>query len=137
MYLGNIIPLNKEKTLVSMIVDKKKTIIVIIIALLVLGNIGFGIGYFLQKAENQKIKEELGNQQMNVKIINFSNLFIDKVLKAKNEVSFEDRLKLENSVRALNDEEILSDWQNFTKSKDAAEAQTNVLILLKALANKM
>jgi len=137
MYLGNIIPLNKEKTLVSMIVDKKKIIIVIIIALLVLGNIGFGIGYFLQKAENQKIKEELGNQQMNVKIINFSNLFIEKVLKAKNEVSFEDRLKLENSVRDLSDPTILTLWEKFTESQTQDDAQEAVKNLLDVLIKKI
>jgi len=69
--------------------------------------------------------------------LEFNKQFIEEVLGGGKEVNFETRLKLENSVRALNDEEILSDWQKFTKSKDAAEAQTNVLILLKALANKM
>ena len=70
-------------------------------------------------------------------ILEFNKQFIEEVLGAGKEVSFESRLGLENAVRGLNDQEILTDWQNFTKSKDPAEAQKNVLILLKALANKM
>jgi len=33
--------------------------------------------------------------------------------------------------------EILADWQNFIASQEPSEAQKNVLILIKALAEKM
>ena len=68
MYLGNIIPLNG--------IDKKKIIIIIVVLLLLIGNIGFGIGYFSEMFEIQKIRKELKVQRLNVRVINFSNLFI-------------------------------------------------------------
>ena len=137
MHLGNIIPLNGEKTLVSMIVDKKKTIIAIIIALLVLGNIAFAIGYFSEKAKIKEMQKELKSQQFNVKIINFSSLFIEKVLKAKGEVSFENRLKLENSVRDLDDPVILNLWEKFIQSDAQDQAQEAVKNLLDVLVKKI
>ncbi len=137
MHLGNIIPLNGEKTLLAMIVDRKKIIIIVIILLLLAGNIAFGIGYFSEKLEIQKMQEELNKQRLNVKIINFSSIFIEKVLKAKTEVSFEDRLKLENSVRDLEDPAILNLWEKFIESKTQDEAQEAVKNLLDALVKKI
>jgi len=137
MNLGNIIPLNNEKTLLATIIDRKKIIIIAVILLLAIGNIVFGIGYFSEMLEIQKLRKELGNQQLNVKVINFSNLFIEKVLKAKIEVSFEDRLKLENAVRDLEDPAILNLWEKFTDSKTQDEAQEAVKNLLEVLVKKI
>lgn len=137
MYFGNIIPLNGEKTLLAMIIDKKKIIIIIVILLLLAGNIAFGIGYFLEKQEIQKMQKELNKQRLNIKVINFSNLFIEKVLKAKTEVSFEDRLKLENAVRELEDPAILALWDKFIESKTQDQAQESVKNLLDALVKKI
>jgi hypothetical protein len=105
--------------------------------LLILGNIGFGVGYFLEKTENKKLQNDLKAQQLNVKVINFSNLFIEKVLKAKTEVSFEDRLKLENAVRDLEDPAILNLWEKFTESNTQDQAQESVKNLLDALVKKI
>ncbi|MDD4272028.1 MAG: hypothetical protein PHF50_04475 [Patescibacteria group bacterium] len=116
---------------------KIKIIIVVIVLALVAGNIFFAVKYFSAAKELTLVQAVNAEKQKSRKILEFNKQFIEEVLGGGKEVNFEARLKLENSVRALNDEEILSDWQNFTKSKDAAEAQTNVLILLKALANKM
>lgn len=137
MYLGNIIPLNNQKTLLTMIVDKKKIILLIIILILLTGNIVFGLAYFSERVEAQKMKSTLKEQQLNVKVINFSNLFIEKVLKNKTEVSFEDRLKLENAVRDLEDPAILALWDKFIESKTQDEAQESVKDLLDALVKKI
>lgn len=137
MYLGNIIPLNSQKTLVSMIIDRKKAFILAIILLLLAGNIIFGVGFFLEREEIKKMQEDLKSQQLNVKIINFSNLFIEKVLKAKTEVSFEDRLKLENTVRDLDDPVVLDLWEKFTESSTQDQAQESVKNLLDALIKKI
>ncbi|OGZ78312.1 MAG: hypothetical protein A2358_00920 [Candidatus Staskawiczbacteria bacterium RIFOXYB1_FULL_37_44] len=137
MYLGNIIPLSKEKTLLAMTIDRKKAVIIVIIFILLAVSLVFGAGYFFEKSENKKMQSELGKQQLNVKVINFSNLFIEKVLKAKTEVSFEDRLKLENDVRALNDSVILGLWEKFTESSTQDQAQESVKNLLDALVKKI
>lgn len=68
--------------------------------------------------------------------MDFNKLFIEKVLKAEEKIDFEERLKLENMVRNLNDEEILIQWQKFTESKTETEAQDNVKDLLYILVNK-
>ncbi len=137
MNLGKIIPLNRQKTLLAMIIDRKKIIIIIVVLLLAIGNIGFGIGYFSAIVKIQNMQRELERQQLNVKVINFSNLFIEKVLKAKTEVSFEDRLKLENVVRDLDDPAILNLWEKFTESSTQDQAQEAVKNLLDALVKKI
>lgn len=116
---------------------KTKVILVVIILALAAGNIIFAAKYFSVAELLVKAQAINAEKQKSRKILEFNKQFIEEVLGGGKEVDFEARLKLENSVRALNDQEILSDWQNFTKSKDATEAQNNVLILLKALANKM
>jgi hypothetical protein len=83
----------------------------------------------------------LESQKTNEKVLDFTKLFIEKVLKAETEVDFETRLKLENAVRNLGDEEILTQWQKFTESKTEAEAQEEVKnlleMLLEMLVNKI
>ena len=74
---------------------------------------------------------------VNLKVVNFLKLFIDKVLKADKEIDFETRLQLENGVRDLNDKEILAAWQKFTASKTEAEAQLEVNSLLTLLVGKL
>lgn len=63
----------------------------------------------------------------------FTELFVEKVLKTGKEVDFETRLQLENSVRELNNAEILNQWQKFIESKTEADAQIEVRNLLEIL----
>lgn len=64
-------------------------------------------------------------------------MFINDVLKSEGEVNFETRLKLENAVRNLQDEEILAQWQKFTNTQKEADAQTEVKVFLEMLVNKI
>jgi len=121
----------------SIIQNKKNLVVVIIVLLLLIGNIFFGIKYFLQIKETQKIQKELSTRRTNDKIVNFLNLFIEKVLKTDKEVSFDDRLKLENTIRDINDSEILSKWEKFTNGTNEAEIQQGVKDLLEILAQKI
>ncbi|MBU2109851.1 hypothetical protein KKB71_02800 [Patescibacteria group bacterium] len=114
----------------------QKTILIIILLVLA-GSVFFGVKYFAVQKELQQTKTVLETQKTNEKVLEFTKLFIDKVLKAETEVDFETRLKLENAVRNLNDEEILSQWQKFTESKTEAEAQKQVKNLLEVLVNKI
>lgn len=75
--------------------------------------------------------------QYNQKILNFTKMFITKVLKADGEVSFEDRLELENAVRAIDNKTIFDEWQKFVNSKTALEAQIEVKNLLEILVDKI
>lgn len=117
---------------------KRKTVLLVIIILtLLVGNIFFAVKYSSAIKKLARAEAVKANQQKNQKIIEFNKLFIEKVLISGKEVDFDSRLQLENAVRGLNDPEILADWQNFIASQEPSEAQKNVLILIKALAEKM
>lgn len=114
-----------------------KAITTIIIIILLAGCVILGITYL---ATNNKLKQAqaaLKTQQYNEKVVEFTQLFIEKVLKAQIEVDFETRLRLENMVRDLNDEEILAQWQRFIGSQTEAEAQAQVKNLLEMLVKKI
>ena len=116
---------------------RQKTILIIIILLLIASNIYFGFKYLNSQRELRSMQSALETQKTNEEVLNFTKFFIEKVLKAEKEVDFETRLKLENTVRNLGDEEILTQWQKFTESKTEAEAQDQVKNLLEMLVNKI
>ena len=75
--------------------------------------------------------------QYNTKVLAFTKLFVAKVIKAQGDVSFDDRLKLENAVRDINDKAIFDQWQKFTSAKTDSDAQQAVKDLLEMLVNKI
>lgn len=91
----------------------------------------------LFKSKLKTADKIIKDQQVNVKIVTFTQLFIDKVLSGQTEVSFEDRLQLENAVRDINDQEIFDQWQKFVKSGINEEGQQNLTVLLKLLVTKI
>ena len=120
-----------------MITNKSKVISTIVIFVLLFGNIVFGVKYFLAQKEIKKMEDVIKARQINEKTLNFTRIFVVKILKAEKEVDFETRLMLENSVRDLENSEILAQWQKFTNSKTESEAQEEVKILLEMLVNKI
>lgn len=116
---------------------KQKTIFIIIILLLLAGNIFFGMKYFFAQKNLRQAETLVETKKTNEKVLEFTKLFIGKVLKSEAEVDFETRLKLENAVRNLEDEKILGQWQKFIESKTEAQAQEEVKNLLEMLVNKI
>ena len=115
----------------------KLKIPLIIILILLAGSIFFGFKYFSVQKELNQVQTSLETQKTNEKVLDFAKLFIEKVLKAETEIDFETRLKLENAVRNLGDEEILEQWNKFVNSKTEAEAQEQVKNLLEMLIDKV
>lgn len=115
----------------------KSKIILILILILLAGNVFLGVKYFSVVKELRQTQTTLETQKTNEKVLDFTKLFVAKVLKAETEVDFETRLKLENAIRNLGDEEILAQWQKFTESKTEADAQTKVKNLLEILVSKI
>ena len=115
----------------------QKTILIIIILLLIASNALFGFKYLNTQKELGQTQALLETQKTNEKVLNFTKLFIGQVLKAENEVDFETRLKLENAVRNLDDEEIVNQWDKFVESESEDEAQEEVKNLLEMLINKI
>ena len=93
--------------------------------------------YYIEKHDLIAAQNTVKTFQYDQKVLNFTKLFITKVLKADGEVSFEDRLLLENTVRAINDKTIFNQWQKFVNAKTALEAQIEVKNLLEMLVNKI
>lgn len=112
-------------------------ILTIIILFLTAGNVYLGFRYLDARQGFNQNQTVLENRQTNENVLTFTKLFIEKVLKAEKEVDFESRLKLENAVRELRDEEILDQWQKFVNSKNESEAQREVKNLLEMLVNKI
>lgn len=114
-----------------------KLLCIILVLILILGNVFFAVKYFNTKSTLEQTQEIVESQDKNNKTLVFARLFIEKVLRAENEVDFETRLEMENAVRNLNDEEILGQWQRFTESKTESQAQEEVKNLLGMLINKI
>jgi len=74
--------------------------------------------------------------QVNKKVLEFRNMFTERVLLSGREIDFDSRLELETLVRSLNDPEIFSQWQKFTGSQDKEEATIEAKNLLQLLINK-
>jgi len=106
-------PLNTLSKPVSLL----SSICIVIILILLASNIFFAIQYFGLNKELNQTKIALEAQKTNLKVLDFTKLFIKEVLKAETEINFDTRLKLETAVRGLNDENILAQWQKFTDSK--------------------
>ena len=117
--------------------SKKNIIVAGVIAVLLLGNIIFGVNYFLQAKETADLQKQIETQKTNEKVVRFLDIFIQKVLKTDKEVSFEDRLKLENAIRDINDPELLAKWEAFTNGTNEAQIQQGVKDLLEAIVKKI
>ena len=115
----------------------KKTIFLSIIALLLATNVFFGFQYVNLQKELKQTQAQLAAQRTNEKVLVFIKLFVGEVLQSDEEVNFETRLLLENSVRAIGDEEILAQWRSFTESTTEVQAQGEVKNLLVLLVRKL
>lgn len=118
--------------------DKNKRIaLILVVGILLVGNVFFAFKYFFASEDLKNFEATGAKVEMNNKVIDFTSMFIKKVLQAEGEVDFETRLSLENAVRDLKDEEVLEEWQNFIGSKTEADAQDSVKRLLGILITKI
>ena len=114
-----------------------KLFVIAVVVLLLAGNVFFGLQYYSAQKELEGAKITVSTQRYNEKVVNFMKMFIKKVIRSDKEVDFETRLKLENSVRELDDAAILASWQSFVTSPTESDAQKNVKDLLGLLAEKV
>jgi hypothetical protein len=116
----------------------KQKLIALLVILILLASNAFLV-FNLMETQKQLSQEKIALEKAEAgkPVIKFNQLFIDKILKSQGEVSFENRLELENAARNLNDAEILNQWNRFVNAKDQTEAQTEVKGLLGLLAEKM
>lgn len=117
--------------------DTKRLVIIVVITLLACGNIYFGVMYVLQRMEAANLRQQFRVQQTNEKVLVFAKLFTDKILKESGEVTFDDRLRLENAVRDINDPEIFDQWKSFVESSGSQETQREVAKLFELFFDKI
>lgn len=111
--------------------------LIIVISIFLSGNIFLSWRYFAVNRQLKIADAKIDKQIKNDKVLIFANLFVDKVLLGQETVSFEDRLKLENAVRDINNEIIFAQWQKFVDSKSDQETQQSVGELFKAILDKL
>ena len=114
-----------------------KPLVFIFIVILSAGNVFLSLEYFNTRQVLAKDESIIAQRQIDQRVIHFANLVINKVLNATGEVSFDDRLSLENAVRDTKDTQLLTQWNDFTAAKDETSAQREMKKLLGLLIGKI
>ena len=118
--------------------EKTRLLSNILMILLVIGNIFFSIQYMEGvKLQAKKDTVEEAKSVERLQTARFLKLFIDTVLNTKETISFENRVKLENDIRQLQDKAITTQWESFVNSKDTKVAQEAAVKLMSMLGSKM
>lgn len=115
----------------------KRTLILALMLILFAGNVLLGLWVFNSYMDLKISKETLKMYSYNEKVLNFTKMFVQKVLKTQGTVPFEDYLKLESAVRDIGDDTILKQWQDFIASESEQQAQDQVKVLLELLVTKI
>ena len=120
----------------SGVLDKAHLFSNFLLILLVAGNIFFSIQYIANiQAQNAAQSD---NTPTRIQASKLLKLFVDVVLNTEGKtISYADRVSLENDVIQMNDADITSKWATFVASTDAKSAQSNAVILMKLLTNKL
>ena len=115
----------------------QKQIYLIVIVILLIGNIFLGVKYFNTDKELKEAISITAIEQEKTKFAEFNKTFITEVLQSKSEVSYDTRLKLDEKIKSINDEELTQQWKKFTDSQTEKEAQDETVKLLGLVAEKM
>ena len=122
----------------SGVLDKTRLFSNFLMLILLAGNVYFSIQYTSNiKLQDQKTIEDSNKVTTRLEIAKFLREFIDTVLNTKGTISFDDRVKLENDIRQIKDQDLTKLWDTFVNSKDSKTAQDGAVKLMSALANKM
>ena len=114
-----------------------KPLAIALLAVSLVGNVFLAFYCIRAQQEITRDREIVAARSFNGKVVEFNRLVIEKVLRAGGEVSFDDRLTLENAVRDTKDQELLAQWNKFTAAKDEVTAQQEMKNLLSLLAEKI
>lgn len=117
--------------------EKIKTSVGILFLVLFSTSAVLGWSYYDARTNLKSVQETLDLKVRKEKVVDFTKLFIEKVLVVDEEVNFETRLELENAIRGLKDSELMDQWQKFINSETEVDAQKEVKTLLKLLVGKI
>ena len=119
----------------SGVLDKTNIVSNILLVVLLAGNIYLSIQYISNMQAEQNAKADTTSTRIQTSRV--LKEYIDIVLNTQGTISYDDRVKLENDVRQLQDPAITKQWDAFVGSTDAKVAQGNAVHLMSMLANKM
>lgn len=83
-----------------------------------------------------KNSQLMAQQAVNEKVLNFRNMFTEKVLLSTQEIDIDARVALETAVRATEDQQIINLWKDFSDSATKEEATATAKALLSLLVKK-
>ena len=120
----------------SGILDRARLVSNILMVILVAGNIFFSIQY--TEGLKKQNTAQTDNTVVRIQSSRLLKLFVDVVLNTENkQITYDDRVALENDVRQMKDTEVIKQWDSFVASKDPKTAQQNAISLMKLLTNKL
>jgi len=109
----------------------------LLIAILTISTLLTVYGLYVKTVDLRNAENIISKQKTNTKVVVFTQMLIDKVLKSKTPVDFDTRLALENMVRDLGDQAILYEWNRFVNSTDSDQTQMAMKNLLDLLVRKI
>lgn len=119
----------------SGVLDKKRLLSNILLIILLAGDLYFSAQYVYNLKQQQIPVVDDGQRELaRIRNANFLKLFIDKVIRTNDKISYEDRIKLETSVRQIHSLDVMDKWKIFVSSKDPREVEAAAIDLMFILA---
>ena len=117
---------------------KNNLFLSILVLILLGGNIYLSIQYMSVSKQLQQIKNQsTDTASVRAQASNALKEYLNVVLNTAGTTSSDDRVKLENDIRQLQDENITTVWNAFVSSKDTKSSQSNAVKLIGLLEDKM
>ncbi len=118
----------------SGIFERNRIISNILLIILLAGDLYFSVQYVYNLRHQFPVVDEGQKELSRIRNANFLKLFIDKVIRTNDKVSYEDRLKLETSVRQIQSLDVMEKWKIFVSSKDTRDVEAAAIDLMFVLA---
>ena len=111
----------------------------ILILILLAGNIYLSVKYIGINKQLQQLKNQQSADTVSTRAQTFLVLkeYLNVVLNTATTTSSDDRVKLENDIRQLQDTNITTTWNAFVSSKNVKTSQANALKLIGLLEDKI
>jgi hypothetical protein len=109
----------------------------ILFAISLVANLALAAGYKSQSSSLASVNATMTQERYNEKDLAFTKLFINDVLKSDGEIALATRLKLDNAIRELKDQELIDLWDTFVNAESERAAQDATKNLLSALVAKI
>ena len=119
----------------SGVFERNRIVSNILLIILLAGDLYFSAQYVYNLRQQQTPIVDEGQRELTrIRNANFLKLFIDKVIRTNDKISYEDRLLLENNVRQIHSLDVMEKWKIFVNSTDPREVEAAAIELMFILA---